>query len=350
MHAPLEKKEHTADQRKETPMVKASGGFSSLDQSSPISTLRNTPIQRKTEIIHKTADFTYNNDDGNVTEQVGAKMEAYLDPTDPVVGSGTDTSTGGPQLDLLHSINAINMVRGHLLNHDLGGFGVSENLYPINKGANSKHKGYAENPVGKELDNVLKGHVADPEYTGIYYKVEVDPLRTNSADLANNPSTFKCTADFLTGVTSSSRGVKANDPFLNVNITSNPSNNTSTAIDPATGLPATDFMRYKTVADGWDHGSRSGTVEGADDDWASHTAPGGRIQFSQLGPELADAGIPEETVYDKIIPWIKDHPKTTLLGTMALFLLVRYLYNLWNSDFEFEPETDLPELPSHSGL
>ena len=74
------------------------------------------------------------------------------------------------------------MIRGHLLNHDLGGFGVEENLYPITSGANKKHTNNVENHVGDELNNAsIAGNGA-----GVYYSVKVNPIQNTSHSLMNN--------------------------------------------------------------------------------------------------------------------------------------------------------------------
>ena len=74
---------------------------SQADQITQMKAIASGPVtQLKTEIKHKTQDFTYPHNGTNVTESVGEEMTAYLDPTDVVVGSGTGT----PQLDLYHSV------------------------------------------------------------------------------------------------------------------------------------------------------------------------------------------------------------------------------------------------------
>ncbi|WP_430406541.1 hypothetical protein [Fluviicola sp.] len=207
-------------------------------------------VQLKTEITHKTRPFTYPHLGNNVTEPVGAEMKAYLDPTDIVVGS----ATGAPQLDLLHSVQAVGhtMVRGHLLNHDLGGFGVEENLYPITQGANNRHKTNVENPVGDAL-NTAHG-AANNE--GVYYTVKVNPIQNTSAGLMANTSTFVCEAYQLTNMNANSVGTKGN-LILKANIESTPGGaNSSNAVDKSgagliAGVP-------KVITPGWGHGHRAG--------------------------------------------------------------------------------------------
>jgi hypothetical protein len=98
---------------------------------------------------------------------VGKKMVANLDPNQAVKGSATTAEN----YDWMKGLNvfypAVSIVRGHLLNHDLGGFGVPENLYPISSIANSDHSHNVEQEV--------KGALTNSKKTGkeILYRVEV---------------------------------------------------------------------------------------------------------------------------------------------------------------------------------
>ena len=222
-----------------------------------------SPIQLKTKITHTTKPFTYPQNGNNVTEPVGAEMSAYLDPTDAVVGTGTDTSAGAPQLDLLHSLNANNrMVRGHLLNHDLGGFAVEENLYPITTSANNKHKTHVENPVGQALQ---AAHALN-NGSGVYYSVKVNPIQNTSNNLVNNTSAFVCEAYRTANMTPGSVGTKGT-LILKATIESMPGGVTaSTAFDPGGG----DLLSaVKAVIPAWDHGTRKGKAN-----WDTYVAAG----------------------------------------------------------------------------
>ncbi len=102
-------------------------------------------LQRATEIKYGgLTDFNYEYGPQNtlVTGQVGTRMEAHLDPRDPK--TGTDTS-GSDAFDNLFTQlqapanNDSTWVRGHLLNHDLGGIAHYNNLFPITTAANGEH-------------------------------------------------------------------------------------------------------------------------------------------------------------------------------------------------------------------
>jgi len=108
-------------------------------------------MQRETKITHTEGTLKFNDTDYTV----GKKMEATLDPLDPVRGTAT-----GPQWKWMrqvrHSYQDANVVRGHLLNHDLGGFSIPANLYPISTQANVKHSSDVEQPVKKMLNKAAK--------------------------------------------------------------------------------------------------------------------------------------------------------------------------------------------------
>lgn len=139
----------------------------------------NKTIQRKTSIEFNTGNLTI---DG-VSCTVGSKMSAILDPNDVVTGSlSTEDTT---QTDLMRQIYRIdhdskkgtrdvyNMsknkyVKGHLLNHDLGGPGLFFNLFPITNYANSEHKTKVEMPVKSLLNEIST--ITD---NGAYVKYDV---------------------------------------------------------------------------------------------------------------------------------------------------------------------------------
>lgn len=219
--------------------------------------------QMVTSITHTAATFDY----GTGTDKVGVKMEAYLDSRDPIKGSGT----GSPQTKLYRAVKAAasaSMVRGHLLNHDLGGFGVEENLYPITSAANSRHKLAVENPVQKEL---AKAHAqtsviehGNNQGKGIYYKVTVPNPSLTTDHLVSHKNKFVCEAKKLTDVGTGSRGVQSDALF-----------NTTIESDTGGAKSADRGKSYKTGTDGeapemydsqkvvlvdWNHQKRSGKL------------------------------------------------------------------------------------------
>lgn len=111
-------------------------------------------LQLRTEIEYETTSLEFTLPTGESRQEiVGKNMSALLDPEDPVKGSqpGSDV-----QLDLMNYLKGLNyqsMVRGHLLNAELGGLGIAANLCPITSQANSLHKNKVENHVKNELLN-----------------------------------------------------------------------------------------------------------------------------------------------------------------------------------------------------
>jgi hypothetical protein len=131
-------------------------------------------VQLKTNIRHTVGTLNVNGSD----QTVGTNVYAKLDPRDPVVGSATGKNT--PWMQWIRSQHkAANVVRGHLLNHDLGGFGIEENLYPISTKANSNHSSKVEQNVKGELSN-LDGKVKGKDEAQIHYRVDVDQDATDT--------------------------------------------------------------------------------------------------------------------------------------------------------------------------
>ncbi|HEY0891745.1 MAG TPA: DNA/RNA non-specific endonuclease, partial [Cellvibrio sp.] len=82
------------------------------------------------------------------TGQVGSMMAAELDPKDP--RTGTDTSGSDAYNDLFRALQnntKSTWVRGHLLNHDLGGVAHYNNLFPLTTAANGEHYQEVEKQV-----------------------------------------------------------------------------------------------------------------------------------------------------------------------------------------------------------
>ena len=110
---------------------------------------------------------------------VGGKMEAKLAFDDPIYGSSTsqESSLEGLMTALKERYSKnkdVKFLKGHLLNHDLGGRAIPENLFPITYEANSKHKTHVEHPV----ENMLYKSKNKNQY--VHYIVNVDVKSKNS--------------------------------------------------------------------------------------------------------------------------------------------------------------------------
>jgi len=131
--------------------------------SSPIAQLKglNAPsgnsavIQLVSDIKYDTAEFDL--EDGT-KEVVGKKMVARLESGDQLKGSAPGDGVQGGLMETLKAVGYKRMIRGHLLNGQLGGLGIALNLFPITAKANSQHKVHVENRVkklikdGKDVD------------------------------------------------------------------------------------------------------------------------------------------------------------------------------------------------------
>jgi len=128
------------------------------------------PLQLKTDIKHTSTNMTWK----NATGKVGVKVEATLDPQEKVLGSAVGGQDGYTDIDkVVSKYNGGAWARGHLLNHDLGGSGVPENLFPITSGANKRHANYVEYRVKDALSVAHKAHSDDNRVEDtVYYKVE----------------------------------------------------------------------------------------------------------------------------------------------------------------------------------
>jgi hypothetical protein len=131
-------------------------------------------VQRITNIKYFSAPFNYVNTKGaEEKEVVGAKMNADLDPEDAIKGSEPGD---GVQFGIMSSLKFYGikrMIRGHLMNGQMGGLGIAANLFPITAHANSKHKSYMENYVKGQLFEENKKPIGQKRH--IYYNVQVVP-------------------------------------------------------------------------------------------------------------------------------------------------------------------------------
>lgn len=122
-----------------------------------------TTVQMKTSVNYQGQSYTYGKGE---TQMVGKQMEAHLDPAQPIRGQSANVnSSQNTMMTAIRSawgINGGNLVKGHLLNDNLGGNALSSNLFPITKPANSAHLGYVENLAKQQLWE---------ENQGVFYKV-----------------------------------------------------------------------------------------------------------------------------------------------------------------------------------
>ncbi|BAE50709.1 hypothetical protein [Paramagnetospirillum magneticum] len=146
------------------------------------------PIQRKTVIQYgKLQDFTFAW--GNKTKaerasgEVATSMHAELDPLDPAVGTDTGGSDAFDTLfQALQAHTSTTWVRGHLLNHDLGGRAIYNNLFPITTAANGEHY--------QEVEKNVKHWVGE----GCSVTYDVDAVQSD-VGVGNPDGAFVCEAE-----------------------------------------------------------------------------------------------------------------------------------------------------------
>lgn len=163
-------------------------------------------VQNKTKITHTSAQVSYKKIDGTV----GVKMHALLDPDDAVKGSSPDLSKNVEFYNKIAASTKSKFARGHLLNHDLGGHGTENNLFPITAGANARHSILVEQNVKQRLADLkkflgdikanTKGKRQDKANTRLEYSVDVlgDPAK----------SQFKCSWHIVPGSQAIKKKVK----------------------------------------------------------------------------------------------------------------------------------------------
>jgi hypothetical protein len=161
-----------------SPQVRQLKAYQDMANARNLTINSNQPIQLKTQVFTQ-QDQTYNYDIGTVN--VGSVMEVGLDPSDMKQGQSANINIGqNEMMDAIRAywhINGGDVVKGHLLNDNLGGLALNNNLYPITRAANADHLNYVENAAKDFIWNKTKP---------IYYKVEVDA----------NPHIFSGKADF----------------------------------------------------------------------------------------------------------------------------------------------------------
>ena len=163
-----------------------------------------TVFQRRTEVTYnyKTINYSLSSPPPGrhkekITEAqqggsviVGCRMHAKLDPNDKIKGTvPNDEQKKFMKLFnyFFHPLNSLNkerFVKGHLLNHNLGGLGIACNLAPLTHSANNIHDVQVEEPLKKLIEN------------GFYTEYSVEATVNNDIDFFNKDHAltfFTCT-------------------------------------------------------------------------------------------------------------------------------------------------------------
>ncbi len=273
-----------------------------------VDSVKNGVIQAKTEITHRTSTMKY---DTFAPEKVGVSMAASLDPLDPVRGSATD-SPNTPMYSALWKSHR--MVRGHLLNHDLGGFGLAENLFPITSGANSDHSITVEADVKNTLAQAAG--LQKPfkkEDKGIRVKYNVDVERPS--EIANNA--FLCSWQLIDPVNGNGSVSRVKIPSL------------------ATEVRAWHGGGTGSKTAGWAHGARKGDRAGDRSDYDQITET----------PALNDMGAAHTSTVAKLAAMDQSasanpHAFVKLMYDYNQFMDVKIDMRPWMDWFHIMVETD----------
>lgn len=134
--------------------------------------------------------YTWSLSDKQVdTTTVGKKMEAWLDPNHPL--TGTEASANSSQENMMHSLKLEHnlsgpaLIKGHLLNANLGGLADDNNLFPISAVANKEHEASVERKIKDMAWSPFRKAVG----VGTYYSVDVK----GKSDHTSTSNTFDCT-------------------------------------------------------------------------------------------------------------------------------------------------------------
>ncbi len=205
----------------------------------------------KTQIKHDVSYVTVNERIDGVNKknnyQVGKKVEAKLHPGDPVVGSATSSPNASWMQRLRIKYAKSKPIRGHLLNHDLGGKGVPSNLYPISTKANSDHSSKVEEKVKDHLESKAKDIGKKPNI-GTYYRVEV--LETVAHDPEN--ASFVCSWGDWDFTNSKSDNIQGPIPIPSL-LKTDASNLGTTAADVKAKQ---EKAKTRTNSKNWKHGTK----------------------------------------------------------------------------------------------
>ncbi|HNX01982.1 MAG TPA: hypothetical protein PKK33_11485 [Candidatus Cloacimonadota bacterium] len=177
--------------------------------------LNSNLIQRKTVIENYGQTCTYGSVFNPQNVVVGHTMNAWLDPDNPIRGQSANVNTSQDNLmawikNIYPLAKGAMSVKGHLLNDNLGGTALDNNLYPISKGANGMHLSTAENYVKNAVWKDKKA---------VKYSVEVNGSTDyTGANDTNALATFQTSVSPWNDVNNKE---KISEPIYTANIVSN---------------------------------------------------------------------------------------------------------------------------------
>jgi len=150
------------------------------------------PVQRVTavDLVPQVLEQKYSTGQ-QVRAVVGGRMSSRLDPDDPKKGTAPGSGAWEEIYDDLNYNHGESFIKGHLLNANLGGLGLPENLFPITAAANHDHSGRIEENV---KDAVLNPKLTTGERCNIHYTVVA--VAKNKKNFVDDPeATLRCKAE-----------------------------------------------------------------------------------------------------------------------------------------------------------
>lgn len=155
------------------------------------------PAQLKSKVVHQEQELKGEDGHGVEYKQLaGKKMTAILDPQYPLKGS----QPGGGKIYNMYAILNRDWneswIKGHLLNDNLGGLGIPENLFPITAAANKSHLNRVEQHVKNAVLNLTDYVNYDPpKRNKSYVEYTVEAIPENKDDFIDKPNAkLKCNA------------------------------------------------------------------------------------------------------------------------------------------------------------
>lgn len=179
-------------------------------------------IQKATEISFQQGNLHYwagGLHFGDLT--VGVDTDAYLDPANPKTGSRT---AAAPTPSPYTNGNWPKLYQGHLLNANLGGQAIPQNLFPVTPAFNGQHSSIFEDHVKAHLMNLnsLKidpAQAANNIHRRLHYRVRVqNPNMANFhvGDIHN--TVFNCEMNFTKNNATPHGGTGVDNNYPNVNM------------------------------------------------------------------------------------------------------------------------------------
>lgn len=151
--------------------------------------MKENVLQCATEINYQEETIAYWKGGSHIGYQtVGINMEAFLDPQDPKTGSRTRNGSG-----IYANKRYKNLVQGHLLNANLGGQAIPQNLFPITSEMNRLHSTSIEDFVKLSFITLGNDKQNNPLLNSnrrLYYRVQVYNPHLN----AITPTTIRNTS------------------------------------------------------------------------------------------------------------------------------------------------------------